>query len=89
MLAAIAFKDRLAVDAPRQMFGADYVLYETTMRNQKRVGEDPDSIQEVYSRTIANMKSDVKKLGFLRYLGWKINQSRDAHRNAVRDGHTN
>jgi len=89
MLAAIAFKDRLAVDAPRQMFGADYTLYETTMRKLMRVGEDPDSIQEVYSRTIANMKSDVKKLGFLRYLGWKINQSRDAHRNAVRDGHTN
>ena len=89
MLAAIAFKDRLAVDSPRQMFGADYVLYENTMRNLMRVGEDPASIQEVYKQSIKKMKTDVKKLGFLRYLGWKINKSRTAHRRAIRDGYTN
>ena len=89
VLAAIAFKDRLAVDSPRQMFGQDYVSYENTMRKLMRVGEDPDSIQEVYKKNIKNMKTDVKKLGFLRYLGWKMNKSRTAHRRAIRDGYTN
>ena len=88
MLAAIAFKDRLAVDSPKQMFGADYTLYETTMRDLMRVGEDPASIQEVYKKAIKNMKGDVKRLGFLRYLGWKMNKSRTAHRRAIRDGYT-
>jgi|TARA_Y100000310_G_scaffold136448_1_gene135317 hypothetical protein len=89
MLAAIAFKDRLAVDSPKQMFGPDYALYESTMRNLMRVGEDPDSIQEVYKKSIKSMQTDVKKLGFLRYLGWKINKSRTAHRRAIRENHTN
>ena len=88
-LAAIMYKDRLAQDGPKHMFGRDYGRFEQQFNDLVNSSIDADHMQKQISTNINNMKSDVKKIKFLKYLGWKLKNSENLYRNAMRDGHIN
>jgi len=89
MLAVLQSMEKKGQDGPKNMFGGDLATFESQFNDLLNLNVDTDKMMSQISTTLNNMKSDVKRYRFLKYLGWKLKNSENLYRNAMRDGHIN
>lgn len=73
--------DRMAIDSPTQMFGKSLARFEESF--SKYVNSDNKS--EIISKLVGDIKKDVKVIGLLNYLDYKIKKSADAKYSALKE----